>query len=158
MNIFVLDTDVQACARAHYDRHVVKMCLEYAQILSTAARLRGFEHDGYRSTHQNHPCVCWAAEEPRNWAWLYRLAQALGSEYSDRYGRVHASTLALQSLPTELSERAAIRPDVPFNFVLAMPEEFQGDDPVEAYRAYYRKGKAHLIAYRAPAVVPSWLH
>ena len=157
MNIFVLDTDVQACARAHYDRHVVKMCLEYAQILSTAARLRGFEHDGYKSTHVNHPCVQWAVE-PQNWAWLLRLARALGYEYTERYGCVHASSLVLDDLPGELVVGAAAQTDVPFNFVLAMPEEFHRTDAVESYRAYYREGKRHLFAYRAPAVVPSWLH
>ena len=157
MNIFVLDTDVQACARAHYDRHVVKMCLEYAQILSTSARLRGFEHSGYKSTHANHPCVQWATE-PHNWSWLLRLAEALGAEYTERYGRVHASTIALQSLPAELLNNWAIQPDLPYNFALAMPEEFHRDDAVESYRAYYRGAKSHLVAYRAPAVVPSWLH
>ena len=156
MNIFVLDMDVQACARAHYDRHVVKMCLEYAQILSTAARLRGFEHDVYKSTHVGHPCVQWATQ-PQNWAWLYQLAVALGNEYTERYDRVHASTEALYRLPVELLESSdAYSP--PGEFALAMPEEFHRDDAVESYRAYYREGKRHLLAYRAPAVAPSWLY
>lgn len=36
VNIFYLDTDPTAAARAHCDRHVVKMILETAQLLSTA--------------------------------------------------------------------------------------------------------------------------
>lgn len=36
MNIFYLDHDPAAAARAHCDRHVVKMILESAQLLSTA--------------------------------------------------------------------------------------------------------------------------
>ncbi len=39
MNIFALDIDPRLAAQAHLDRHVVKMILEYAQLLSTAHRL-----------------------------------------------------------------------------------------------------------------------
>lgn len=39
MNIFVLSEDVAEAARSHLDRHVVKMVVEYAQLLSTAHRV-----------------------------------------------------------------------------------------------------------------------
>jgi len=39
MNIFRLDNDPRVAARMHCDKHVVKMILEYAQLLSTAHRL-----------------------------------------------------------------------------------------------------------------------
>ena len=39
MNIFVLDTNPKICAQYHVDKHVVKMILELAQILSTAHRV-----------------------------------------------------------------------------------------------------------------------
>ena len=39
MNIFYLDKDPAVSASMHLDRHVVKMCTEYAQLLSTAHRL-----------------------------------------------------------------------------------------------------------------------
>ena len=39
MNIFYLDHDVNKCAEMHNDKHVVKMILEYAQLLSTAHRV-----------------------------------------------------------------------------------------------------------------------
>lgn len=39
MNIFVLSTDPREAARDHCDKHVVKMILEYGQMLSTAHRL-----------------------------------------------------------------------------------------------------------------------
>jgi hypothetical protein len=48
MNIFVLDNDPKLAAQMHLDKHVVKMIIEYAQLLSTAHRLR----DGVLSTHQ----------------------------------------------------------------------------------------------------------
>ena len=39
MNIFYLHNDVKTCAQMHNDKHVVKMILEYAQLLSTAHRV-----------------------------------------------------------------------------------------------------------------------
>jgi hypothetical protein len=42
MNIFVLNLDPFVAAEMHCDKHVVKMIIEYAQLLSTAHRL----HDG----------------------------------------------------------------------------------------------------------------
>lgn len=39
MNVFVLSTDPATAAREHCDKHVVKMILEYAQLLSAAHRL-----------------------------------------------------------------------------------------------------------------------
>lgn len=39
MNIFVLSNDAAEAARSHLDRHVVKMVIEYAQLLSTAHRV-----------------------------------------------------------------------------------------------------------------------
>jgi hypothetical protein len=39
MNIFYLDPDPTICAQWHVDKHVVKMILEYAQLLSTAHRI-----------------------------------------------------------------------------------------------------------------------
>lgn len=40
MNIFALDNDPKVAAQMHLDKHVVKMIIEYAQLLSTAHRLR----------------------------------------------------------------------------------------------------------------------
>ena len=39
MNIFALDQSPEKAAQMHLDRHVVKMIIEYAQLLSTAHRL-----------------------------------------------------------------------------------------------------------------------
>ena len=39
MNIFYVHSDPKTCAQQHVDKHVVKMILEYAQLLSTAHRV-----------------------------------------------------------------------------------------------------------------------
>jgi len=47
MNIFYLDKDPIKSAEMHCDKHVVKMIIEYAQLLSTAHRvLDGVEQIG----------------------------------------------------------------------------------------------------------------
>jgi len=59
VNIFYLDREPLSAARAHCDKHCVKMILETAQLLSTAHReLDGDEyadaHGLYKATHKNH--------------------------------------------------------------------------------------------------------
>ena len=48
MNIFFLDEDPKYAAQMQCDKHVVKMVLETAQMLSTAARAQGHKV-GYKS-------------------------------------------------------------------------------------------------------------
>ena len=48
MNIFYLDNHTHRCAKQHCDKHVVKMIIEYAQLLSTAHRvIDGIEYTDY---------------------------------------------------------------------------------------------------------------
>jgi hypothetical protein len=39
MNIFYLDPNPKICAEMHVDKHVCKMVIEYAQLLSTTHRV-----------------------------------------------------------------------------------------------------------------------
>ncbi len=39
MNVFALHTDPRFAAQMHADKHVVKMAIEYAQLMSTAHRV-----------------------------------------------------------------------------------------------------------------------
>jgi hypothetical protein len=144
MNIFYLDTDLKECAKAHVDRHVVKMVTEYAQLLSTAVRSTGLDA-GYKATHSNHPCAIWARESLGNWLWLRALATALNDEYVYRYDKTtnHKAFDLILSLPVpNLPNRGLTK------FRLAMPEDVQCDDPVEAYRAYYNKYKQHIASWK----------
>ena len=51
MNIFYVHETPSICAQQHVDKHVVKMILEYAQLLSTAHRvLDGVESIGLSKT------------------------------------------------------------------------------------------------------------
>lgn len=50
MNIFTLHQDPFICAQQHCDKHVVKMILEYAQLLSTAHRLLDGKKENVKSS------------------------------------------------------------------------------------------------------------
>lgn len=158
MNIFVLSTDVAMCARFHCDKHVVKMATEYAQLLSTAARLMGYEHDGYASTHENHPCTKWAAERMEHWAWLYELAVQIGAEYTRRYNKRHAATDMLERLPAELVAAADGCRKRPKKWVQCVPDDCKQDNVMEAYRKCYRVHKADFATWRPPATEPAWFY
>ncbi len=146
MNIFVLDEDPTIAAQYHCDKHVVKMVLETAQILSTVSGR------GYKPTHVNHPCTVWARESKANYQWLYDLGVALGKEYTHRYRRKHKSSFVIaEQWPCEDLPSGELTP-----FALAMPDEYKVDCPVESYRAYYRGEKAAMLTYKHREV-PSWL-
>ena len=68
MNIFFLDDNPKLSAQMQCDKHVVKMILETAQMLSTSARARG--HDVvYKSAYPKHPMTLWVGQSPDNFAW-----------------------------------------------------------------------------------------
>lgn len=151
MNIFVLDYDIDKCARYHNDRHVVKMITESAQLLSTAVRLSGIDA-GYRVTHKNHPCAVWARESLSNWMWLRQFAERLNAEWQHRYGhtRDHGGWAVAKQLPVPNLPDVGRTP-----FPQAMPEQYRRPDAVQAYRAYYRGDKAHIATWKRRDV-PEW--
>ncbi len=92
MNIFVTSVCPVESAKALDDKRVVKMCLETAQLLSTALREHGVEDERlYRPTHRNHPSNVWARQTRSNFVWLLVHFEALLAEYTDAYGREHKS-------------------------------------------------------------------
>jgi hypothetical protein len=156
MNIFYLDSNARLAAQYHNDKHVVKMILETAQLLSTAHHIL----DGdkaiasiYKSTHKNHPSAVWARQSNSNYNWLYNLFCELCNEYTHRYGKVHLTDTKLRSvlkqLPVNINSGTFTQP------TQAMPDEYKNVDAVTAYRAYYRSSKAHLAAWTKQST-PSW--
>lgn len=145
MNIFILDTDPKICASYHCDKHVVKMIVETAQILSTALHLNGLENPPYKPTHKNHPCVQWAASSSSNFNWLLQLGFWLSTEYITRYGKTHKS----EEVILKCSElRHIITPKLQTPFTLCCPEEYKSSDPVETYRRYYKAEKSIFAKYK----------
>jgi len=144
MNIFFLDRDISKNVQYHNDKHVVKMCLEYAQQLNTIVALKSGQAV-YRPTHSHHPCVLWLMESLTHWRWLKELALALGDEYFYRYGRRHK---AIEEAVKNLAEPAL--PDLGWlsDPPQAMPEQYRGEDAVSAYRRYYQNDKARFSTWK----------
>ena len=136
MNIFYLSRDPEKAARMQCDKHIVKMPLETAQLLSTAHVELDLNQVAYRATHKNHPSAVWARSNRSNYKWLFEHFRALCFEYQDRYGKVHKSFQdhidALKIYPENLPD--GIFQDPP----QCMPDECKRDCAVLAYRVYYK--------------------
>ena len=155
MNIFVLDTDVEKCAQYHVDKHVVKMILESAQMLSTANRSVGLD-EGYKETHVNHPCNIWLRESLANWHWLRDLTYELHKEWKYRYNHPESKTHKSFEVVSKLSHPNL--PDIEMTpFKLCMPDEFKTDDVVNSYRTYYMIDKNHLASWKKRGQPEWWI-
>ena len=143
MNIFHLSTCPTESAQWQHDKHVVKMTLETAQLLSQAVRLvpdwRQFVDVKrlYRVTHQHHPSSRWTRASVPNLFWLTKHGIALADEYSHRFWRRHASLDVIKYVADRVGALPALECDDLTTFAQAMPHEFKRDNPVEGYRGYY---------------------
>ena len=152
MNIFYLDKDCVTSAQYHTDKHVVKMILEYSQLLCTAHRLLDDDVDYrlYRATHKNHPSAKYVRYTDSNYKFVYRMFTALCDEYTYRYGKVHLTDTKLRELlktpPKNIPVGQMTR------MPQAMPDEFKCCDSIIAYRNYYRIAKQHLHTWTKRAV------
>ena len=154
MNIFRLDWSNAKSAEYHFDRHVVKMPVEIAQMLSTACHVSGLEAP-YAATHAAHPMTKWCGASRENFEWALDFGFKLCGEYTYRFGRSHAASRALTKL-SKADSRVFDSGLVATEFPLCMPDEFKRADPIEAYRRYYVFGKPdHLHAWRKRGC-PEW--
>lgn len=181
INIFYLDKDLTKAAQYHVDKHVVKMILEYAQLLSTAHRLCdgvpyesrtktgrrvkrwGFSPRGidpragilYEATHINHPSAVWARASNNNYNALAYLLGALCTEYTHRYGKIHkVQSSGLAEMLMKPPHNIAIG-----NFTQptpAMPDGYKvPGDSVESYRNYYIGAKQRMAKW-TKRDMPDW--
>ena len=166
MNIFFLDTDTKQCAKYHCDKHVVKMILEYCQLLSTAHRVldegeldEWMDETLYKKTHVNHPSAVWVRQNARNYQYVFDLLFSLSTEYKQRYGKPHASwqklRFALCTYPRNIS-LTNIKEPLDLNAApQCMPDEYKDDNTVQAYRNYYNGGKYQIAKWKN-TVTPEW--
>jgi hypothetical protein len=183
INIFYIDHNPVQAARWMVDKHVVKMILESAQLLSTAHRvLDGKLVDGirvnldtgktrkvkayvlpdsrdsvlYSATHVNHPSAVWCRQSVQNYTWLVDHMYALMAEYTHRYHKEHKVQ----------GEISYMLQSPPFNLKQwewtsmpsCMAEEYIiSEDPIVNYRNYYKKGKQRMFSWknRQP---PEWIY
>jgi hypothetical protein len=137
MNIFYLDHNPRTAAEMMHDKHVVKMILETAQILSSVChRHDTWIEEMYRPTHKNHPSVLWAGDSADNFWWLYAHGLWLCKEFEYRYNHHHKSSDVIELMPYFAPKQFPLPYWTPPP--QAMPDEFKiAGDSVAAYRAYY---------------------
>lgn len=177
MNFFYLHPFPTFNAKYHNNKHVVKMCIEYAQILSTAkrvldgsSRLLPSPKNGkltkvyiinkdegeeiiYKATHINHPISKWARESRGNYELLRDHWLAILEEYTFRYGRVHACASKapyLQKPPTNIPKGHVTPPPS------CVPDDCKNsENPIYNYRRCYMKHKRHIADWKKRSP-PGW--
>ncbi|RLI62953.1 MAG: hypothetical protein DRO67_06550 [Candidatus Asgardarchaeum californiense] len=144
MNIFYLDRDPVKAAKIQYNKHVVKMILESAQMLCTAHHHYDNGHNvPYKKAHYNHPSTIWCRQNAKQYMWLYNHMLALGEEYTKRYKKTHLTITKckepLKHLPMGIPDSTFTEPPQ------CMPDEYKvKDDSLSAYWNYYEQEKQSI--------------
>lgn len=176
MNIFAISNDPIEAAKWMVDKHVTKMTVESAQLLSTAHRILDGteytdktktgrnvkrwrlpderEHHLYSATHINHPSAVWCRATNNNYNWLVCHFGALLNEYTYRYGKTHKCK---EMIPWLMNPPRSIPVGYLTQVTPAMPDEYKVDgNSVQSYRNYYKSGKTHLHKW-TKRDAPSWI-
>ena len=180
MNIFIIDRDPVKAAQQQCDKHVVKMIVELAQMLSTTHRMidgsmeRRLSKSGkvrvqywklpderedilYKACHFNHPSTVWTRESKENYIWHYNHFIALCDEYKYRYNKIHMTDTklrkALSKAPNKIPTNVG-----PTQFKLAMKSnpECIMECPIESYRAFYKTKQDRFNMVWTNRKVPEW--
>jgi len=182
MNIFILDEDPEKAAEYHCDKHVVKMILESAQMLSTAHWVKHLELNNksvkdfkkvrdaknwlannvlihkappYKLTHYNHPCSVWARKNDKNYLWLTSLLEYLCKEYTKRYKKIHKTAQYINWFKNNLPPNIEISDEIS-EFAVCMDDEYKvTNNIVYSYRNYYVKAKSKIAKWRY-SETPDW--
>jgi hypothetical protein len=173
MNLFYLDEDLDKCAEYHIDRHVGKMQLEAAQLMTTTLwvdKYLGYiprkltseelavineakkkepaieerSFTRYLPTHINNPSAIWARSSLEHHYWIACYVNALNSEGIYRGYKPHASCVEVNRMPEPTR-----LPDVGWSPpTLAMPEQLKSDDHIASYRMFYMLDKGPFASWK----------
>ena len=143
MNIFYLDKCPYKAAELQYNKHVVKMILESAQMLCTAHHHYDMFTDvPYKKAHYNHPSTIWCRQNRKHYRWLYNHMIGLGDEYRARYGKTHLSITKckgpLFTYPLDIPQDKFEQPPQ------CMPDEYKDKCSIQAYWNYYIGDKSKI--------------
>lgn len=154
------------------DKHVVKMPLETAQMLSIVCspwyrnwgklpKTDGTFYATEKGAFRNHPCTVWAAENDSNLLWLILHGRALCEEYTYRFNKTHSCATAIRKAGEYFGRSEFSWNTRPERFARAMPDNLKYDtsiSDVEAYRRYLNTKKWVAGNYRRdPERRPSWI-
>ena len=155
VNRFITDTNPIIAAQHQCDKHLRKMIIEEAQMLSTAIR-ETHPHmvvpELYKSVHQSHPCTLWAGASASNWLWAWKHFNAMCDEYVFRFGKTHATATKLRGVFKDVRNRLDFITSWSNVYHTPHPQCFgdwpyktSEDWPVLAYRAYLRDYKPTVM-------------
>lgn len=165
MNIFYLDSSHEWAAKFYVNAHVVKIITEINQCLSNSYPC-GIAP--YKHAYNNHPISKWCGESIENFNWAIEHGLALCDEYYYRYGQYknkqHAGRNYLEwfkSNPPQtliLKSKTINTGKTPFPQCFGKFREqcYIKDNPIEAYRNYYRIAKRHLHKWK-DRDIPYWI-
>ena len=157
MNIFYLHRDPEQAAKQHVDKHVVKMIVEYAQLLSTAHRmLDGIEYED--KSKNGRKIKRYRLENPNklHYQWLYRLFKKLGHEYTHRYGKVHSTNVLLNQLLEQAPNNIPVIDwKDPPPAMKHYPDCIVPGDSIQSYKNYYITAKAYFAKW-SKRETPKW--
>ena len=179
MNIFVLDNCPITSAMWQCDKHVPKMIVESAQMLSTTHRILdgtlekqpsksgktmvkyyklndSRENLFYKAVHFSHPCTVWTMESVENYEWHYTHFWALCQEYTYRYGKVHKSDRELREILSHLPDNIPRGDQTDFKLAMKSNPECMFEDPVKSYRAFYQTKQHRFNMAWTKRSVPEW--
>jgi hypothetical protein len=152
----------------HVDKHVCKMVIEYAQLLSTAHRV--LDGEMYmdktinnrnikrwrllderelrlmKPTMMNHPSAIWVRQSDKHYLWLYNMWCELLKEFTYRYGKTHATARLIPDLAKvpdkcPVGDFAGPTP--------AMPDDCKvPGNSLQSYHNYYVMKKEHLWSWK----------
>lgn len=144
MNIFFVHYDPVVAAGQLCDKHIVKMCLETAQILCSVSWRYGVPAP-YKATHKNHPMTLWVGEALDNWKWTIDHGLALAREYTARYRKRHKSQEKIEWCKLNGGKPLGGKFTAP---PLCMPDEYKTEDFTKSYRNYYIGDKARFARWK----------
>ena len=183
MNIFTTNDCPVISAHEMCDKHVVKMIVEYAQLMSTAHRVLDgeeyydktkagrrikrwlhpdnfLENNLYKASHIKHPSGIWCRSTTGNYNWLYNHFIASCKEYTHRYGRTHLTFTKLADIFHTHPKNLPIGPRQEFAVAIAADQTcrkvpgFNSLKPVDKYKQYIINDKPFAVwTSRQP---PSW--
>ena len=156
MNIFFVNESSQLAAQDLCDKHVVKMVIESAQMLSAAHHINNpgahYLPDLYKCAFEHHPCTKWVRESNRHYAWLLSHTFSLLSEFTFRYHKVHSTQRLMRLLEHNPCEHNGwVDPPQ------CMPDQYKDpNNTVRAYRNYYVYEKWYMMEWRYTDT-PKWV-
>ena len=166
MNIFFLHRDPQWAANALCDKHVPKMLLESAQMLSTAVQnYTDRIEELYKPAYPNHPMTKWVGFNRDCFRWALENAVFISQEYCKRFKKLHKSSRIINNIYDnnyidDIPEGYSMKYNK-FNMSITeppqcMPDEYKDKDYVIAYRKYYMGAKAYFAKWERGVSAPEW--